>query len=450
MVSRDIFTEFKSMLRDCEGEIPKLTRLLRNRLSLNQEALGVLTGLHRNAIIRLENGRCDTLVKWVRELFFVLLVCRDRTLSNDLLALREYAKRKTLMGSTQENSGRFKDFLRLFAASGQNIAELSKTIRKEYNLTQEELAGLLWADRSAVGHLEANKYKYPERLLADLYLSFLQLNDPELKEYVLALTQEKIKRTWSDKADKEPAIEIRPEEPETRQLNANEPEAKYPERTDRPMALAGENEVSVPGGGLESPPPVSAPKLDNFDEQAKLRRYGFRTKQELDNAIRSAELTLEEKRRLAMIDVLWNDDLKKKETLKFVRTQMQTVKAKILRELFERTGDDQVVFLRAANSYRKGLSIAEIAQENYGYLSLPFCRLWERLGFDLAKYLVWKPSDSEVYEIYKDYEPEFKTKSLEYRFRPKKNPPAQIEGKDKNLNSLLKEWFPLIAEEIGD
>lgn len=450
MVYRDIFTEFKSMLQDCEGEIPKLTRLLRNRLRLSQEALGGLTGLHRNAITRLENGRCDILVKWLRELFFVLLVCRDRTLNNDLLALREYAKRKTLMGGTQGNSGLFKDFLLLFAASGQNIAELSKTIRKVYNLTQDDLAGLLWADRSAVGHLEANKHKYPERLLADLYLSFLQLNDPELKEYVKSLRQEKVKRRWSDKAEKEPAGEIRPEEPETREVNAKEPEAKYPERTDRQIALAGEQEVLVPGGDLEAPPLVTAQKLDNFDEQAKLRRYGFRTKQELDNAMRSAELTLEEKRRLALIDDLWNEELKKQETLKFVRAQMHTVKAKMLRELFERTGNDQVVFLRAANSYRKGLSIAEIAQENHGYLSLPFCRLWERQGFELSRYLVWKPSDSEVYEIYKDYEPEFKTKSLEYRFRPKKNPLAQIEEKDKNLKSLLKEWFPLIAEEIGD
>ncbi len=449
---KSAITEFKSMLRDCDGELPKLTRLLRNRLHLNQEALGALAGVHRNAITRLENGRCNNPVRWLRELFFVLLACRERTLHKDIESLRDHAKKNLPIQTTEENSALFGEFLRLRESCSENVSALSKEIRRRYDLTQEDFAGLLGADRTAVTHLEGAKHKYPERLLADLYLSFLLLNEQELKEEVFSLRREKVKGLAEGGAEREGGLKP---EPEVRHAAAKEEDAKYPEPEDTEEAgVAGQwGPPEARETATEPVPAGFAPNTADFDEQAKLRKYGFRTRQELYGAMRSEDLTLEEKRRLALIDGLWAEELKKKEALKVVRMQMQTVRARIMRELFDRGRDNQAVFIRASNSYRKGLSIAEISQEHNGYLSLPFCSFWEKRGFDPVKFLTWKPSGEEVYEIYRYFEPEFKMNSLEYRFRPKKNPSVdslETEERKNSLTSLLKEWFPQIAEEIRD
>lgn len=439
MRSKNVIIEFKTMLRDCDGELPKLTRLLRNRLRLNQEALGALAGVHRNAITRLENGRCNNPVKWVRELFFVLLECREKTLRKEIESLRGHARTKAPVGMTEEMSPLFEEFLQLCESCSGNIAALSKEIRRRYGITQEDFAELLGADRTAVTHLEGAKHKYPERLLADLYLSFLQLKDTELRTEVLSLRHEKVKAQSQGRAEKRGGVRPRP-----RYANpaAMEEDAKYPEPEGKEVKEAAEASAAS-----------AAPEASDFDEASKLKKYGFRTRQELYSAMRNDDLTLEEKRRLALIDGLWAEELKKKEALKVVRMQMQTVKARVMRELFDRGRDNQAVFMRASNSYRKGLSIAEISQEYDGYLSLPFCSFWEKRDFDTVKFLTWKPSAPEIYEIYRNFEPEFKMNSLEYRFRPKKNPAPvrpDIEESSKGLTTLLKEWFPQIAEEIRD
>jgi DNA-binding XRE family transcriptional regulator len=449
---KNAITEFKSMLRDSGGELAKLTRLLRNRLHLNQEALGALAGVHRNAITRLESGRCNDPARWLSELFFVLLACRERTLHKDIVALREHAKKNLPIQATEENSALFGEFLRLSESCSGNIATLSKEIRRRYGLTQEEFAELLGADRTAVTHLEGAKHKYPERLLADLYLSFLLLNEQELREEVYSLRREKVRALSEGRAEKDGVPKTAPG---VVHAAAKEEDAKYPAPGDNEEP-GGTGQWSTPETRVPVTEPVTAgfaPNAADFDEQAKLRKYGFRTRQELYGAMRNEDLTLEEKRRLALIDGLWAEELKKKEALKVVRMQMQTVRARIMRELFDRGRDTQAVFIRASNSYRKGLSIAEISQEHNGYLSLPFCSFWEKRGFDPVKFLTWKPLEEEIHEIYRDFEPEFKMNSLEYRFRPKKNPSAdrpETEERKKSLATLLKEWFPQLAEEIRD
>ncbi len=439
MELKKIISEFTAMLDSCEGDIPKLSRLLRNKYGLNQATLGRLTGLHRNAVIRLESGKYSSPGKWKRELFYVLLLCNDKSLYKDILSLRDYGKKKTPIGITEENSGFFKDFITRHADSGENIPELSKAIRKKYNLIQEDLAELLGADRTTVSQLEGGKHKYPDRLLADLYFSTLFLNEPELKEYVLSLGRDKVKKTRVALEEKKPYVSV--------EMKSEEEAVEYSE--DKGIVAAEETVVpAFPPDSMEMRPVTIEPKIDIPEDEVNLKKYGFRTRQELYNATRFGE-TLEEKRRLDLINTQWEDDLKKEGTRKLLRTQMKALKDRIMRELFDRTANNQTAFLRASNGYRKGLSIAEIASENNGYFSLPFCNVWEKQGFNLVKFLAWKPTEKDAYEIYKDYEPEFKINTLEYKFRPRKTPKAPVEAGEMSLNTLLKEWFPQLAEEIG-
>lgn len=443
-------TEFRSMLRDCDGELPKLTRLIRNRLRLNQEALGALTGVHRNAITRLENGRSNHPVRWVRELFFVLLACRDETFGKEIRALRDHAKKRSPVEATEETGPLFGKFVELCERCSGNVAALSREIRRRYGLTQEDLAELLESDRTTVTHLEGAKHKYPERLLADLYIVFLLLNDRELKEEVYSLKHEKVKSTAQGRAGKRAAE--RPKESGAPGSSAMEEDARYAEQAVKEGTTTREL-AAAPSKAGSSNEPASEVTKPYFDEESNLKKYGFRTRQELYGVMRSEDLTPEEKRRLSIIDDRWTEDLKKRDALKVVRMQMQTVRARVTRELYDRGHDNQAVFIKASNSYKKGLSIAEISQEHNGYLSLPFCSFWEKRGFDPVKFLTWKPTNAEVYEIYMNFEPEFKINSLEYRFRPKKNlPPDQtsIVESSKSLTTLLKEWFPQIADEIRD
>jgi len=413
-------TEFKSMLRDCAGEVPKLTRVLRNRLRLNQEALGELAGVHRNAITRLESGRSGHLDRWVRVLFFVLLGHRDKDIGKDIATLREHAKKHTPMEPTGENTPLFTEFLRIRESCGESIVALSKEIRRRYELTQEDFAELLCSDRTAVTHLEGSKHKYPERQLTDLYLAFLMLNDRRLMDEVASLGREKVRSGVRKKAEKKASF--RPE-----------PKAEKPATVNLPAS------------------PVRAVADQGTEES--LKKYGFRTRQEFDNALRNQDLTLEKKRQLALIEVELSEELKKKEALKMVRLQLQALKSRILRELYDRGPNDQAVFTRAAQSYAKGRSTAEISLEHGGYLSLPFCVYWEKNGFDINKFLEWNPSGAEVYDIYSSFEPEFKLSSVEYRFRPRKKGPGEqteIPESSKNLAALLKMWFPQLAADLLD
>lgn len=446
--------EFKEMLEGSEGEIPKVVRLLRNRHRLSQSALGALLGVHRNAIIRLEAGRYADGARWLRDLFLTLVILNDGALYKDICAIQDHAKNKTPLEPGEENSALFKDFLAKLAESQNNPSALSKMIRKDRDLTQEDLSLLLCTDRTTVTQLEGGKHKHPERLLADLYLTLLLLDDPELKEYVLTLKQEKIKKVRPRESKKAISSEVKPEG----EIETVTAPAEYQGNSLATSPRAAEQEQVVPApyylvtGAGEGQPSINADgaavKTGSPEELFNLKKYGFRTRQELYSAMRHGVNTLEEKRRLALIDTSWDDDLKKEEAKKRVRSQMKAVKEKMLRELFDRSANNQTAFIRASNSYRRGLSIAEVAHENNGYFSVPFCKLWEKQGFNLVKFLAWKPTEREIYEIYRDYEPEFRINTLEYKFRPKKNAPRERPLEEMNLNTLLKEWFPQIAAEI--
>ncbi len=459
MERKKVIIEFKEMFESSGGEIPKLARLLRNKHRLSQSALGALLGVHRNAIIRLEAGRYTDGARWLRDLFLAVLILNDRALYKDVCAIQDYAKNKTPLEPGEENSGLFKNFIVKLAESRNNPSMLSKMIRKEHGLTQEDLSILLCADRTTVTQLEGGRHKYPERLLADIYLTLVLLNDPDLKEYVLSLRQEKIKKVHPRESKKVISGDIKPEDREIEIVTA-----EYHEASVIPASEAAETDRSFPlagyhGEGLNVEAPVQATNIieqssaitknGNPEELANLKKYGFWTRQELYNAMRHGENTLEEKRRLVLIEASWDEYLKKEDMKKRIRAQMKAMREKILRELFDRTTNNQTAFLRASNIYRKGLSIAEVAHENDGYFSLPFCKFWEKQGFNLVKFLAWKPTEKEIFEIYRDYEPEFKINTLEYKFRPRKNALPELEAGEMNLNTLLKEWFPQISEEIG-
>ena len=433
------------MLRSAGGDIPRLARILRQRLRLSQSGLGDILGVHRNAIVRVEAGKYGDGARWLRDLFLSFLVLNDRGLCGDVRAIREYAKSKTPMEPGAENSALFEDFLRKLAESGNDPALLSGIIRKEHGLTQEELSRLLCVDRTAVTQLEARRHKYPERLLADLYLARVLIDDPGLKAYVLSLRGER-----PGKAASRPVL--RTQGPGGVQAGEG-PEAGYAAEPAVEAARAAETgpEMAYAAGGAQGQAATAqqTPAPDESEETANLRRYGFRTRQELYNAMRQREITLEERRRIALIEASWDDDIKREEARRRVRAQMEAVRGNILRELFDRTADSQTAFLRASNSFKKGLSMAEVANENNGCFSLPFCMLWERHGFSLVKFLAWKPSETEIFEIYRDYEPEFRINTLEYKFRPRKGRPPEKEPAETSLDSLLKRWFPQIADEIG-
>jgi len=445
--------EFKEMLEGSEGEIPKIARLLRNRHRLSQSALGALLGVHRNAIIRLEAGRYADGARWLRDLFLTMVILNDGALYKDICAIQDHAKNKTPLGPGADDSALFKVFLAKLSESRNNPSTLSKMIRKERGLTQEDLSLLLCADRTTVTQLEGGKHKHPERLLADLYLTLLLLEDPELKEFVLALRQERIKKVRPRESKKA----ISPVKPEEGIRIVTAP-AEYQENRLAPAPRAAEAEQVATApyylvtGADEGQPTINtgagAIKTNNPEELLNFKKYGFRTRQELYNAMRHGVNTLEEKRRLALIDTSWDEELKKEEAKKRVRAQMKAVREKMLRELFDRSANNQTAFIRASNSYRRGLSIAEVAHENNGYFSIPFCKLWEKQGFNLVKFLAWKPTEREIYEIYMEYEPEFRINTLEYKFRPRKNALQERPDEEMNLNTLLKEWFPQIAADI--